>query len=240
LPAETLHDRNGIVTDAVDRKEDGVGTADDPGEQPLAFLYATIVVQKFSLCLLDKGTNALDVSMTPPDVEEASALKRGRQGPLALRVSVLWGRELRFGGGQFVTELLGLRIGVVQRCLGLSQGGAEHRMPLFRAFAPHHFRRKALLQGRDQFTEGHNLVGLFLGTLVGSSATLLGDLLSQYTVEAPNRRIACDNRFPQLRLLFLDLQGQFSPLRLQGGETSDIGTIGRTDQMGKHVHIGKG
>src|SRR5215813_6204972 len=102
-------------------------------------------------------------------------------------------------------------------------------MPLFRAFPSHYFRRKVLLEGCDQFTEGHDLVGRFLGARVGSSATLLGDLLSQHTIEAPNRRVACDNRFPQLRLLFLDLEGQFSPLRLQNGETPNIGTIGSTD-----------
>jgi hypothetical protein len=149
LPAETLHDRNGIVTDAVHRKEDGVGAAHDPGEQPLAFLYTTIVMQKFGLCLLNKGPNALDVPMTPPDVQEASALEIGGKGLLALRVSLLWGRELRFGSSQFVTELLGLRLGVAPRCLGLRQGDTEHRMPLFRAVAPRHFHCKALLQGCD-------------------------------------------------------------------------------------------
>ena len=123
MPAETLHDCNGIVTDAVNRKEDGVGTAHDPGEQPLAFLYTTIVVQEFSLCLLNKSPNAPDVPMTPPDVQEASALEIGGKGPLALRVSILWGCKLRFGSGPFVTKLLGLRIGVTQRCLGLRQGG---------------------------------------------------------------------------------------------------------------------
>src|SRR5262245_34475607 len=113
-------------------------------------------------------------------------------------------------------------------------------MALFRAFASHHFRCKMLLEGRDQFTEGHALVGLFLGARAGSSATLLGDLLSQHTVEAPNRRVACNNRFTQLCLLFLDLQSQFSPLRLQSSKTPDIGTIGSADQMGEHMHIGKG
>ena len=139
MPAETLQDRNGIMTDAVNRKEDGVGAAHDSGEQPLAFLYTTIVVQKFSLCLLHKGPNALDVPMTSPDVQESNTLEIGGKGPLALRVSVLWGRELRFDSGQFVTELLDLRLGVAQRCLGLRQGGTEHRVPLLRALAPRHF-----------------------------------------------------------------------------------------------------
>ena len=76
---------------------------------------------------------------------------------------------MRFGSGQFVMQLLGLRLGIVQRCLGLGQGSSEHRLPLFRAFAPHLFRRKALLQSRDQFTEGHNLVGLCLGARVGAT-----------------------------------------------------------------------
>src|SRR5712691_7570842 len=89
LPAETLQDRNGIVTDAVHRKEDGVGAAHDPGQQPLAFLHATIVVQQFSLRLLNKGPDAMDVPRTPPDVQESSALEMGWKGPLAIRVSAL-------------------------------------------------------------------------------------------------------------------------------------------------------
>ena len=148
-----------------------------------------------------------------PDVEESSALERGRKAPLAIRVRTLWRRELRFGSGQFVTQVLGLLMGVAPRSVGLRQGSTQHLLPLVRTFAPPHFGCKALLQCRDQFAEGHDLVGLFLGTWVGGNATLLGDFLSQYTVEAPNRRVACDNRFPQLRLLFLHLQGQFSPLR---------------------------
>ena len=60
LSAETLQDRYGIVTDAVNRKKDGVGAAHDPGEQPLTFLHATIVVQKFSLRLFNKGPNTAE------------------------------------------------------------------------------------------------------------------------------------------------------------------------------------
>ena len=111
------------MTDAVNRKEDGVGAAHDPGEQPLAFLHTTVVLEKFRLCLLNTGPNVMDVPMTPPDIEESSALEMGRKGALALRISALWGRELCFGSSQFVTQLLGLRIGVAQRRLGLRQAG---------------------------------------------------------------------------------------------------------------------
>jgi hypothetical protein len=169
-------------------------------------------------------------------IQESSALERGGKAPLAIRVRTLWGRELRFGSGQFVTQVLGVLMGVAPRCVGFRQGGTQPLLPLVRTFAPPHLGCKALLQGRDQFAEGHDLVGLFLGTWVGGNATLLGDFLSQHTVEAPNRRVACDNRLTQLRLLFLDLQGKVSPLYLQGGETPDIGTIGSADQMGEHVH----
>jgi hypothetical protein len=92
LPAETLQDRNGIVTDAVNRKKDGIGAAHDPGEQPLAGLHATIVVQKFSVRLLNKGPNTRDVPRAPPDVEEASALEIGRR-VLWLSTSVSCGGE---------------------------------------------------------------------------------------------------------------------------------------------------
>jgi len=113
LPTETLQDRDAIVADAVNRKKDGVGAAHNPGEQSLAFLHATIVVQKLSLGLFDKGPNALDVPMTPSNVQESSAFERGRKGPRVICVSALWGRELRFSSGQFVTQLLSLRIGIV-------------------------------------------------------------------------------------------------------------------------------
>ena len=99
LPAETLQDRNGIVTDAVNRKKDSIGAAYDPCEQPLTFLHATIMVQKFSLHLLNKGPNALDMPLAPPDVQESSPLEMGGEGLLALHLSTLWRRELRFGSG---------------------------------------------------------------------------------------------------------------------------------------------
>ena len=73
LPTETLQDRNGIVTDAVNRK-DGVGAAYNPGEQPRVLLHTTIVVQKFSLRLLNKA-RIRDVPRTPPDVQESSAAR---------------------------------------------------------------------------------------------------------------------------------------------------------------------
>ena len=111
------------MTDAVNRKEDGVGTAHNPSEQPLAFLHTTIMVEKFRLRLFNKGPNVMDVPVTPPDIEESSALEIGRKGALALRISALWRRELCFGSSQFVTQLLGLRIGVAQRRLGLGQAG---------------------------------------------------------------------------------------------------------------------
>ena len=113
-------------------------------------------------------------------------------------------------------------------------------MALFHAFTPCHFGCQALLQVCDQFAESQALVGLFLEARIGSSMTLLGYLLGQYTVETSNGRVACDNGVTQMRLLFHDLHRQFIPLRYQGGETPDICTIGCTNQMGEHVHIGKG
>ena len=96
-------------------------------------------------------------------------------------------------------------------------------MPLFRAFAAP-LPSQGVVAGRDQFTEAADLVGLFLGARVGSSATLLGDLLSQHTVGAPNCRIACDNRFTQLHLLFLDLEGQFTSPPLSGHDICKLAT----------------
>ena len=89
LPAETLQDRNGIVTDAVNRKKDSIGAAYDPCEQPLTFLHATIMVQKFSLHLLNKGPNALDMPLAPPDVQESSTLEMGGEWLLALHIRTL-------------------------------------------------------------------------------------------------------------------------------------------------------
>src|SRR5262245_34326672 len=164
LPAETLHDRDGIVTDAIDWKEDSVGTAHNPGEQTFTLLHTAIVVQPFSLCALDKGPNVMDVPETSPDVEKSSSLERGETAPLTIRVRTLRGRELCFGSSQFVTQVLGMFIGVAQRCVGLRQGRTQHLMPLFCAFAPPCFGCKALLQRRHQFAQGHDLIGLFLRT----------------------------------------------------------------------------
>ena len=82
------------------------------------------MVQKLRLHPLNKGPNMMDVPLTPPDVQESSAFESGWKRYWAIGVSTLWGRELCFGSRQLVTQLLGLCIGVAQRCPDLSEGSA--------------------------------------------------------------------------------------------------------------------
>ena len=181
----------------------------------------------------------MDVPRAPAHVEESSALERGRKGPLAICVSTWGGESWASAAANSSRRLLGLRIGVAPRRLGLRQGGMEHPLPLVRTFAPRHFCVKAVLQGRDQFAEGRDLVGLFLRTGGGKSATLLSD----FSASTPLRRRIVASRgqwLPVTAPAVSRPSGQAQPLDLQGGETPDIGTIGSPDQMGEHVHIGKG
>lgn len=71
------------------------------------------------------------------------------------------------------------------------------------------------MQFRHQLAEGRDLIGIFPRVRAGTSASPLGDLLSQDIVEATDRRIACHNGFPQLPLLFLHLEGKLGLFRLQ-------------------------
>ena len=54
------------------------------------------------------------------------------------------------------------------------------------------------------------------------------------------REFSRDDRFVQRQLLALQPCRQFCLVRLQLAEPADIRTVGRTDQVGQHVHVAEG
>ena len=64
-----------------------------------------------------------------------------------------------------------------------------------------------------------------------------GNLLRQRPPQFQNGRVAGDDCLTECGLLPIQPFSQFGVLLFQLAETTDVGTIGRADQMREHMHF---
>ena len=202
------------MTDAVDRKQHRVGAADEPGQQALTLLNAPVVIEK-------RGAGAFRGTAQAPDLRGAAADIEHCQAGLGLGVIFgVGGRQRRF---QHVD--LAPQGGLALFC--------RHSRDLLRGKTGARFSKLLLNPLAMALGAGKAGAQLDRRAIVGSGRRRRR-LNNRAFLQRFNRAqgmVASSKRFAEPFLVEPQLAFQFLLFGLELAQATDIGAIGRADQV---------